>query len=47
MKKQEYVSPEMEIVEMKTQGFLALSGDLGGDKDPDKKPGEGFDGFGD
>lgn len=32
MKKMEYVSPEMEIVEMKTQGFLAMS-DLGGKKD--------------
>ena len=38
MKKNEYVSPEMEIVEVAMQGFLMVSsGDIGdNEKDPDR-----------
>ena len=39
MKKQEYVSPEMEVIEIKTQCMLAVStGDADGDLNSGTKP---------
>ena len=44
MKKNEYVAPEMEIVEIKTESFIAASLEAPGQGGIDDLPGEGFDG---